>query len=689
MSQKKAIIIGAGPAGLTAAYEFLEKTDIKPIIYEMSNEIGGISRTVKYKGYRMDIGGHRFFSKSDVVMNWWLKFLPIETVEDPNITITYQNRSRQIKFSEEQADSRQSDHMMLVRNRKSRILFLRKFFDYPITLSKNTLANLGVFRTANILFSYLRTRLFPIKGETNLEEFFINRFGRVLYQTFFKSYTEKVWGVPCSDISAEWGAQRIKGLSISKAIVHIVRKIFKLNSKSVTQKDVETSLIERFLYPKLGPGQLWEYVADQVVAMGGEVHLNTSVQKLYTDGNTITGLAIYNSDTNEVQQVEGDYFISTMPVKQLIRSLQTDVPSEVREISEGLVYRDFITVGLLVEKLAIKDKDKQNKLIKDNWIYVQESDVLLGRIQIFNNWSPHLVQDNSKVWLGLEYFCYETDQLWHLTEKEMAEFAIDEMVKIKFIRRSDVLDYTVIKVPKTYPAYFGTYPEFDKVQAYVNQFDNLYLVGRNGMHRYNNQDHSMLTAMAAVDNIKHDVVDKSNIWEINTEKEYHETKESNTTTSDGTPREVKSPALSGFKPQLTEVSKQFVAYLFTGGTATVVDVSIFSLLVNSGLWYVSALCVSWFFGLTTNFLLSRRFVFGVYWRNRLAQFTVFTVVSLISLLANLGLLQLLINEFSLDFTVARLISAGCVAFLSFVGHKLYSFTSSNQMLGGVNDTQQG
>lgn len=687
MSQKKAIIIGAGPAGLTAAYEFLEKTDIKPIVYEMSNEIGGISRTVKYKGYRMDIGGHRFFSKSDVVMDWWLKFLPIEAIEDPNITISYQNQTKQLQSPQEQVESSQSERVMLIRNRKSRILFLRKFFDYPITLSKNTLTNLGFSRTANILFSYLHTRAFPIKGETNLEEFFINRFGKVLYQTFFKSYTEKVWGVPCSEISAEWGAQRIKGLSVSKTIIHIAKKIFNLNSKSVAQKDVETSLIERFLYPRLGPGQLWEYVAERVVSMGGEVHLNSSVQKIYTDGNTITAVEIYNSDTKEIEQVEGDYFISTMPVKQLIRSLQTDVPSKVREISEGLIYRDFITVGLLVEKLTIKDKDKSEKLIKDNWIYVQESDVLLGRIQIFNNWSPYLVQDNTKVWLGLEYFCYETDKLWQLTDEEMANFAIDELVKIKFIRREDVLDYTVIQVPKTYPAYFGTYPEFDKVQDYVNQFENLYLVGRNGMHRYNNQDHSMLTAIAAVDNIKQGVLDKSNIWEINTEKEYHETKDSATNPSGKTPTPIKTHALGSVKQPLREAWKQFVAYLFTGGTATVVDVAIFSLLVNSGLWYVSALFVSWFFGLTTNFLLSRRFVFGVYWRNRLSQFTVFTVVSLISLLANLGLLQLLVNELRWDATTARLVSAGCVALLSFVGHKLYSFAANSQLADGVNEVE--
>lgn len=531
MSQKIAIIIGAGPAGLTAAYELLAQTDIKPIIYEMSNEIGGISRTVKYKGYRMDIGGHRFFSKSDVVMNWWLKFLPMQTVKEQQITINYQNKRRDIQKTEEQVDPEKVNSVMLLRNRKSRIFFLRRFFDYPITLSKNTIVNLGLFRTLKILLSYLYIKAFPFKSEENLEQFFINRFGKVLYQTFFKSYTEKVWGVPCSQISAEWGAQRVKGLSIAKAIQHIIKKIFALNSRSVAQKDVETSLIERFLYPKYGPGQLWEEVAEQIKARGGEIHLNVGIQKLFSDGDRITAVEICHSITKEIEQVKGDSFISTMPIKELIRGLQADVPSEVREVSEGLVYRDFITVGLLVEKLSIRDKEKGEQLIQDNWIYVQEPDVLLGRIQIFNNWSPHLVKDSDKVWLGLEYFCYESDDLWKMVDDEFAEFAINELMKIGFIHKSDVLDHTVIRVPKTYPAYFGTYPEFDKLKSYINQFENLYLVGRNGMHRYNNQDHSMLTAMAAVENIKNCVKDKSAIWEINTEQDYHEAKSDATTTS--------------------------------------------------------------------------------------------------------------------------------------------------------------
>lgn len=527
MTQEKAIIIGAGPAGLTAAYELIEKTDIKPIVYEMTDAIGGISQTINYKGYRMDIGGHRFFSKSDAVMDWWLKIMPMETVNDQKLVITYHNQQQELTGKLDHQNPEETDLVMLVRNRKSRIFWMRKLFDYPIQFNKNTILNLGLSRTFKILFSYLKVKFAPIKNEQNLEQFFINRFGNVLYRTFFKSYTEKVWGVPCTNISAEWGSQRIKGLSISKTIQHIFKKVFRVDSdsESIAQKNTETSLIEKFLYPKYGPGQLWEEVAKRIQETKGEVHLNAGVNKLFTEGNRITAVEICHQTTGQTERIEGNYFFSTMPVRELIRALQADIPDNIREISEGLIYRDFITVGLLVEKLAIKDKDKIQRLIKDNWIYVQEPDVLLGRIQIFNNWSPYLVKDNSKVWLGLEYFCYDTDELWLMSEQQMTDFAIGELSKIGFITKDDILDSTVVKVPKTYPAYFGTYGEFDQIKDYVDTFENLYLIGRNGMHRYNNQDHSMLTAIAAVENIKYGITDKSNIWAVNTEQTYHEAKE--------------------------------------------------------------------------------------------------------------------------------------------------------------------
>jgi protoporphyrinogen oxidase len=516
-NRKTAIIIGAGPAGLTAAYELLTRSGIVPIVLEKSTYMGGISRTVEYKGNRIDIGGHRFFSKSDRVMEWWLQHMPMENGIKPGQTIAYQNRSRRIPMA---APSANGNAVMLVRERTSRIYFLRKFFAYPIQLTAETLRNLGVIRVFNIGLSYLRTMLFPPKKVENLEEFFISRFGRELYNTFFKSYTEKVWGVPCEQISAEWGAQRIKGLSITKTIAHGLKKIFG-SSEDVLQKETETSLIEQFMYPKLGPGQLWEIVAEKVQAMGGEIHTECDVEIIRVEDDRIVSLIAKDKEGNR-REFAGDYFFSTMPVKELVESLTTKVPDNVKDVSSNLQYRDFITVGLLVNKLTVKDKENPERLIKDNWIYIQEPEVQAGRLQIFNNWSPYLVKDPNTVWIGVEYFCYESDDLWKMPDAEMSAFAQKELESIGILDRADVLDSTVIRMPKTYPAYFGTYERFDEVRSYLDGFKNLFLVGRNGMHKYNNQDHSMLTAMTAVDNILTERTDKENIWAVNTEMEYHE-----------------------------------------------------------------------------------------------------------------------------------------------------------------------
>ncbi len=518
--QKTAVIIGAGPAGLTAAYELLTRSDVKPIVLEKSSYMGGISRTVNYKGNRIDIGGHRFFSKSDRVMDWWLQHMPPADPSAAGQTIAYQNRQREVPAAATPANA---DAVMLLRERKSRIYFLRKFFEYPITLSAQTLRNLGLVRTIKIGFSYLWTALFPPRHVDNLEQFFISRFGNELYLTFFKSYTEKVWGVPCHEISAEWGAQRIKGLSITKTVMHMLKKTFS-RARDIRQKDTETSLIEQFLYPKLGPGQLWEVVAEKIKALGGEIITEFDVDKLHADGNRLVSLSGRDKAGNR-RDFAGDYFFSTMPVQELINSLDAPVPVDVREVSDGLQYRDFITVGLLLNRLTVVDKDNPKTLIKDNWIYIQEPDVTAGRLQIFNNWSPYLVRDPNTVWIGVEYFCYETDAMWKLSDADMAALAKQELERIGIIRQSDVLDSTVIRVPKTYPAYFGTYTRFDEIRAFVDRFENLFLVGRNGMHKYNNQDHSMLTAMTSVDNIIAGRTDKSNIWAVNTEMEYHEEKE--------------------------------------------------------------------------------------------------------------------------------------------------------------------
>jgi protoporphyrinogen oxidase len=524
MKQGTAIIIGAGPAGLTAAIELQRTSEIKPIVIEASHEIGGISRTVVYKGNRMDIGGHRFFSKSDRVMKWWVDLMPVESGADENGRLQYQGQQRGIPAGVAAHDPETEDLVMLVRPRKSRIYFLRRFFDYPIRLTAGTLKNLGLARTFRAGISYMWSAVMPQREEKTLEDFLVNRFGNELYLTFFKSYTEKVWGVPCNQISAEWGAQRIKGLSLTGVVKHFLRKTFgKKQAGGIAQEQTETSLIERFLYPKLGPGQLWEYVAGLVRGAGGEIHPGLWVDRIHLEGNKVTGIEAVNK-SGERLTFAGDYFFSTMPVKDLIRAIAGPVPADVKEVSEGLMYRDFITVGLLAKKLVVTEDD--GSPLKDNWIYIQEPDVMVGRLQVFNNWSPWLVESKDKVWIGLEYFCNDTDALWKLSDEEMAKFAIGEVAKIGILNAEDVEDFHVVHVPKTYPAYFGSYDRFDVIREYLDRFENLFLVGRNGMHKYNNQDHSMLTAMTAVENIVNGVSTKDNIWAVNTEMEYHEEKSS-------------------------------------------------------------------------------------------------------------------------------------------------------------------
>ena len=519
---KKAIIIGAGPGGLTAAYELLTRSDVVPIVLEKSSYMGGISRTVNYKGNRIDIGGHRFFSKSDRVMNWWLEHLPLEDASGWKQPITYHNMQRDMKDFQGSQRPENNEQVMLVRPRKSRIYYLRRLFDYPIRLSVQTLSNLGLLRSVKIVLSYLRSCMMPIKKVINLEEFFINRFGRELYHTFFKSYTEKVWGVPCEQISAAWGEQRIKGLSIRKTLAHIFKSVFR-KTTGIAQKNTETSLIEQFMYPKYGPGQMWETVAQKVEQKGGKIVMNFDVRQIRCQDNKIIAVSGIDQAGNW-HEFSGDYFFSTMPVQELIRSLESPIPDNVREVSDGLMYRDFITVGLLLKKMKLAERESGKKLIDDNWIYVQEPDVLAGRLQIFNNWSPHLVSSPDLVWIGAEYFCYETDDLWKMPDREMTDLAVRELHKIGIIDPQDVLDSTVLHMPKAYPAYFGTYERFEELRTFVDKFSNLFLIGRNGMHKYNNQDHSMLTAMVSVDNIIAQRVEKDAIWQVNTEMEYHESK---------------------------------------------------------------------------------------------------------------------------------------------------------------------
>ena len=535
LPRKSAIIIGAGPAGLTAAYELLDQTGIVPKVLEMTDAVGGISQTVVYRGNRIDIGGHRFFSKSDRVMKWWLNLLPMQGAparDDRTLgrevplarECTLRPLGTRESLTLPAPDPELCDEVMLVRSRLSRIFYLRTFFDYPITLSLDTLKKLGSRRLVRIGLSYLKSCLAPIARERSLEDFFTNRFGRELYLTFFKDYTEKVWGVPCREIRPEWGAQRIKGLSVSKTLLHAARKLVR-GKGDLNQKGTETSLIEQFLYPKLGPGQIWEKAADLVRAGGGEITFSAQVVGLETGGDRVTAVTVRDAKTGALTRHEADYVVSSMPVRELIAALGEGVPAAVREVAAALQYRDFMTVGLLLKKLKIKNETGQktlNDLVPDNWVYIQEREVKLGRLQIFNNWSPYLVQDPDTVWIGLEYFCSEGDELWSMGDADFARFAVNELASIDIIDRADVLDSTVLRMPKAYPAYFGSYDRFEEVRRYTDSFTNLFLVGRNGMHRYNNADHSMLTAMAAVENIRYGRSGKENIWQVNADESYHE-----------------------------------------------------------------------------------------------------------------------------------------------------------------------
>ena len=527
MNAKKTIIIGAGPAGLTAAFELLKKGGGKPLIFEAESYVGGISRTYSYKGCKMDMGGHRFFSKSDAVMDWWLKIMPLQG--KPSKDDLLLGRKIPLSSAPGAPDPESCDLAMLIRSRLSRIYFLRSFFKYPVALGLDTVLGLGPIRIFKIGLSYLWSMAFPRKTERTLEDFMVNRFGKELYLTFFKDYTEKVWGVPCEQIPADWGAQRIKGVSIAKILKQALLSPFMGKASSIKQKEAETSLIEQFLYPKFGPGQFWEEVARRVVEMGGEIHLNSKVSGIEVKEGKI--ISIEAQEANGEKEVHiADNFISSMPVRDLIKAIGSAAPPNAGELARGLKYRDFRTVGLLVRKLKIKNRTQQKTvggIVPDTWIYIQERDVKLGRLQIFNNWSPYLIEDlENTVWLGLEYFCDEGDWIWEMDDGKMTKFAAAELAKIGIIDEADVLDSCSVKVPKAYPGYFGTYSRFDEIREFLDTLENLYPVGRNGMHRYNNMDHSMLTAIAAVDSILNEGKGKTSIWDINAKQEYHESRKS-------------------------------------------------------------------------------------------------------------------------------------------------------------------
>lgn len=514
---KKIVIIGAGPAGLTAAYE-LTKYRYEVTVLEKESQVGGISKTVIFDGNRMDLGGHRFFSKDKRVNDWWEQMLPVNCdINDDNYAATKNNTTGK------------SDDCMLIRNRLSRIYYNKRFFDYPVSLKLATILNMGIVNTCLVGFSYLYSCVHKLP-EDNLENFYINRFGKRLYSMFFESYTEKLWGRHPRNISAEWGAQRVKGLSITAVIKDVFKKLFKISGK------VETSLIENFKYPKYGPGQMWEKVAKEIERSGGKVILNADAVKLTADivqENKILSVK-YRDGSDTQKEIECDYIISSMPVKELVEKIECDKMTEIVKIAKNLPYRDFRTVGLVFDKKYFKNDKKSGKIIQDDWIYVQDAGVKLGRIQIFNNWSPFMVSTENDVCIGLEYFCNEYDELYNMSDEAFMTMALEELKKIGMVSGDisvdDIKFYHVERVDKAYPAYFDSYEEMPKLTEWIIQFGNLFCIGRNGQHRYNNMDHSMVTAFEtvncinAVENGSDISIDemKKKIWDVNTEKEYHE-----------------------------------------------------------------------------------------------------------------------------------------------------------------------
>lgn len=463
----RVVIVGAGPGGLTAAY-LLAKEGVPVTVLEADSQVGGLSRTVEYRGYRFDIGGHRFFTKYEMVERLWKELLAAEFISVPRL---------------------------------SRIFYDGKYFDYPLK-ARNALSGLGVWNTLGVVASYLNGRVFPSREETNLEQWVSNRFGRRLYEIFFKTYTEKVWGVPCTEISAEWAAQRIQNLSLWSAIVSATS----LNRRS---KEIRT-LIHEFQYPRLGPGQMWDAFRDRVEAYGGEVLLRHRVRGIHTEEGRVVAVEA-ETPCGGVRRVEGEHFVSTMPVRSLVRSLRPGPEESVQRAAEGLNYRDFLVVALVLD---------QEDPFPDNWIYVHSPDVRVGRIQNFKNWSEAMVPDPRRTCLGLEYFCFEGDGLWNSSDEELLALGRRELAMLGLGDPDRVVDGTVVRVPKAYPVYDAEYrAHLDTIRGFLDPIPNLHLVGRNGMHKYNNQDHSMLTAMMTVWNMQgasHDV------WSVNTDFDYHE-----------------------------------------------------------------------------------------------------------------------------------------------------------------------
>lgn len=517
--KKIAIIIGAGPAGLTAAYELITKTEIQPIVLEANDKVGGLSKTINQSGWLFDIGPHRFFSKDQEVSRIWEEVLPLQgkpSQEDLEL-----NREISLSDKLDAPDPAYTDKVMLSKNRLTRIYHSRRFFDYPIKLNLKNLKKLGLIRVIKILTTYTKIKIKPIKPEKSLEDFFINRFGRTLYQTFFKDYTEKVWGVSCKEIPKSWGAQRVKNLSITKILAEAIKQT--LNPKRQTK---ETSLIDRFIYPKLGAGQMYEEMAKIIKAKGGIIKTGRIVSNIKLQDNKVKFVIVKNKETGQDEEHEGDFFLSSLAIKDLVNMMDI-APQEIKQLAEGLHYRDLILITSVYNKLKLKNDTKiktRNNLVPDNWIYVQEQEAKMGRLDIFNNFSPWMLKNKDQVLIAAEYFCSQNDKFWQLSDQELIDFGKKEFALLDIAEENDWQKSFIHRQTKAYPAYLGTYEHFDKIKSYLNSIKNLYSIGRNGQHRYNNMDHSMLTAIKAVESIISNNHNKEEVWAVNTETDYHEKK---------------------------------------------------------------------------------------------------------------------------------------------------------------------
>lgn len=609
-------ILGGGPAGLAAAY-ILTKQGQSVVVVERDSTVGGLAKSFEYQGFILDYGPHRFFTKIAPVLKLWN-----EVLGKDQVTV----------------------------NRLTRIYYGGKYFSYPLKASESLLA-LGVIESFQIITSYIKARLFPNQSPKNFAEWVTDKFGKRLFEIFFEGYTEKLWGIPCTEISADWAAQRIKGLSLMKAI---------RNALVGNDGKVKT-LIDQFQFPRLGSGQLYEKISDYLISNNQPVLLNTEVVQVHEHNFQVNQITLRNRQTGEEQTVDCGGVISSIPISQLVQQLESP-PRKVVEAAKSLKFRNTVLVYLIVEG---------SNLFPDNWLYINDPRVEVGRVTNFANWSKELLPNSHQTPLCCEYWCNIGEPMWQRSEAELVAQAQHDLRKIGLLHNEEVSGGFIVRLPRTYPIYAGNYKQaLAEIQSYLQKFANLQLVGRYGAFKYNNQDHSLLMGILAAENVlepgKHD------LWSVNSDSEYQEEAKADVKTT------ATKRTKSSRKQQTGRILKEFGSYIFTGGAATVIDVFVFSALVKSGWWSVSALCVSYFLGLTTNFWLSRRYVFGVYWGNWLMQYIVFAAVALNSLLANLGLLQLLSNDLRWDATTARLCSAACVALLSFTGHKLYSFASHNQ-----------